>query len=109
MSASGPVGRTWRDGENVRRGGGLARVRHRCKGQTHRRGTFPGRRTGGSDLAGVEGVFESVGVRGYLRGPGTFSWGSVLGRFANRPYRFVVMPKPPGPSRFRPHSGPGTN
>src|SRR5215213_10563739 len=49
MSASRPLGRAWRGGEDLPRGGGLARVRERCKRQTPRRRPLPRRRAARGD------------------------------------------------------------
>src|SRR5215213_223346 len=60
MSASRPLGRAWRGEENLRRGGGLARVRERCKKQTPRRRPLPRRRAARGDHERVACVPRSV-------------------------------------------------
>src|SRR5215204_1998908 len=60
MSASDPLGRARRDGEDLQGRGGLARVRERRKGQAYRRRPLSCRGTPRGDRAGVEGLSKRV-------------------------------------------------
>src|SRR5215211_1921351 len=74
MSASDPLGRARRDGEDLQGRGGLARVRERCKWQAYRRRPLSCRGTPRGDRAGVEGLpqrVEDLADLTVLRGVGT--------------------------------------
>src|SRR5829696_9357959 len=60
MSAPGIVGRTRRDGEDLRRGDRLARVRDRCEGQAARHRPLPRRRASRSDHARVAELSQAA-------------------------------------------------